>query len=72
MISREVVNAIRHGSYDDVLREAYKARDAHLTAVNVVADRRLNAIDVRSMLLTGFAIVQGAVDIMFAVWCHGR
>jgi hypothetical protein len=27
---------------------------------------------VRSMLLTGFAIVQGAVDIMFAVWCHGR
>ncbi len=72
MISREVVDAMRHGSHDDVLREAYKARDAHLAAINVVADRRLNAIDVRTLLLTGFAIVQGAVDIMFAVWWHGR
>ena len=33
---------------------------------------RVNKVDVRSMLLTGFAIVQGAVDIMFAVWWHGR
>ncbi len=72
MISKDVLEAIRHGSIEDALSKAHDARNEHIAATKSYHSERLESVDTRSMLLAGFAIVQGAVDIMFAVWCHGR
>lgn len=72
MISKDVLEAIRHGSIEDALSKAHDARNEHIAAAESYHSKRLESVDVRSLFLTGFAIVQGAIDIMFTVWWHGR